>query len=154
MDQPIHASALPRLRFVQGMPAERPSFTTGLGSFPMKTFLGAALGALLLSTSAMAATTNSRSGPAPESPEGAGIVSTPYAEHTGGQQMPVFLYTAPAGEPADPVVVSTPQLADGSEQESVFNYRFVVPATRSLGLALGRAVPNDTQISVTGNGGR
>lgn len=120
----------------------------------MKTFLGAALGALLLSTSAMAATTSSQSGLTPPNPEGAGIVSTPYTAHTGGQQMPVFVYTAPAGEPADPVVVSTPQLADGSEQEPVFNYHFVVPATRSPGFALGRAAPNDTQISVTGNGGR
>lgn len=94
----------------------------------MKTFFGAALGALLLSASAMAATPSS---PASLAPQGSGIVgvfSTPYTEHAiGSEQMPTFDYAAPVGEPADPVVVSTPQFAGHSEGSPVFNYQQSVP---------------------------
>lgn len=152
MDQPITHQHL--LVFASPREADRAAFFHNqIGNSPMKTFLSAALGVLFLSTSAMAATPSSLGGPTPENPGGAGVVSTPYTEHAGGsEQMPVFVYTAPAGEPADPVVISTPQVASGSEQEPVFNYHLEVPATRSVDLA--RATPSDTQISVTANGGR
>ncbi|MGH7056345.1 MAG: hypothetical protein ACREFZ_00475 [Acetobacteraceae bacterium] len=97
----------------------------------MKTFLGVTLGALLLSASAMAETPGSPASLTPQGPAAVGVVSTPYTGHaSGSEQMPVFEYTAPAGEPADPVVLSTPQqYAGGSEQMPVFNYQDSVPMT-------------------------
>lgn len=113
----------------------------------MKTFFGAALGALLLSASAMAATPSS---PASVAPQGSGVVgvfSTPYTAHaTGSEQMPVFDYAAPVGEPADPVVVSAPQLPGHSEGSPVFNYQESVPMIAAVpGIAhQGWSVPKST----------
>lgn len=111
----------------------------------MKTILALSLGALMMAGGAAAY--------AEGAPESTGVASTPYtAQQTGSEQMPVFNYTAPAGEPADPVTISTPQLAGGSQMEPTFNYHFAVPMTRTVHAS--NAFPADTQISVTANGGR
>lgn len=111
----------------------------------MKTILALSLGFLMMAGGATAFAQGTAGNGA--------VVSTPYTEQqNGSEQMPLFDYTAPAGEPADPVTISTPQLAGGSETEAVFNYHFAVPTTHSV---TGDAeAPANTQISVTGNGGR
>lgn len=99
----------------------------------MKTFLGAALGALLLSTSAMAATAGSPASVTPQGPGVVSVLSTPYTEQArGSEQMPVFDYAAPAGDPADPATISAPQFPGASEQMPVFNYRESVPMIASV----------------------
>lgn len=111
----------------------------------MKTIMALSLGVLMMAGGATAY--------AEGAPDSTGVVSTPYTEQrTGSQQMPVFDYTAPAGEPADPVTISTPQFPGGSEMEPTFNYHFAVPMTRTL--QASNATPADAQISVTANGGR
>lgn len=88
----------------------------------MKTFLGVALGALLLSAPgiATAASTGNRA-------MMVGVVSTPETlGNSGSNQLPVFNYNAPA---SDPVTISIPYTLGnrGSEQPPVFDYRGVVP---------------------------
>ena len=73
----------------------------------MKIFLGAVLGALLLSGSAMAATLGQPTNPAPQGMEIASTVSTPYTYRNGdSQNVPVFNYQGSV-----PVSASVPEAA-------------------------------------------
>ncbi len=124
----------------------------------MKTLFGAALGALLLSASAMAATPGSPGSVTPQGSAVLAVVSTPYTAHaSGSEQMPVFDYTAPAGEPADPVVVSASQFPGASAKLPVFSYRGAVPVNGSAGGTAGqnsRLFPSTTYLVNQTGGGR
>ncbi len=88
----------------------------------MKTFLGVALGALLLSAPVIA--TAASGGDAANM---VGVVSTSETlGNRGSNQMPVFNYNAPA---SDPVTISTPYTIGnrGSNELPVFDYRGAVP---------------------------
>lgn len=111
----------------------------------MKTIMALSLGVLMMAGGATAF--------AAGAPDDAGVVSTPYTEQqVGSQQMPVFDYAAPAGAPADPVTISTPELPGGSQMEPTFNYHLATPVVRTLHAV--DATPADAEISVTANGGR
>lgn len=110
----------------------------------MKTLLALSFGALMMAGGATAYAQT-----APTST----VVSTPYTEYAAGsEQLPAFVYVAPAGEPADPPVMSAPQFAGGSELEPVFDEHAAVPTTQTL--LADSAAPSNTQIPVQANGGR
>ncbi|MGH7079663.1 MAG: hypothetical protein ACREFU_16395 [Acetobacteraceae bacterium] len=90
----------------------------------MKSLFAATLGALLLSTSAMAAPANTAADPAPQ---GGVVVSAPETlGNYGSQALPVFNYSDPG---SDPVTISTPNsFGNGASQQTpIFNYQGAVP---------------------------